>query len=329
MIPPLPALSVVIPCHNEAEVLPETLIRVRTACLAERLADTEIILVDDGSTDATWAEIARQSVAHPTVRGLRLSRNFGHQAALTAGLRLSRGNRVLILDADLQDPPELLGRMMAALDAGHDVAYGQREVRQGDGPLKRLTAWAYYRLLNFLSEVPLPLDTGDFRLMSRRAVDAFLSLPEHGRFVRGMVAWIGFSQAPVPYAREPRFAGQSKYGARQMLRLAMEGITSFSLRPLRLGLLLGGIMLLVSLALLLLVLGTWLFGYTVRGWTSILVVLLGIGGVQTLLLGVIGEYVGKIFVEAKARPIYLVREILEPAAAPSRNETAHLPGNPL
>lgn len=312
---PLPALSVVIPCYNEAEVLPRTIERVRKACRDEEIDAYEIILVDDGSTDTTWREIDGLAGRHPEIVALRLSRNFGHQAALTAGLRKSTGARVLILDADLQDPPELLGRMNACLDAGNDVAYGLRETRAGDSPLKRATAWAYYRLLNFLSEVPLPLDTGDFRLMSRRSVDALLSMPEHGRFVRGMVAWIGFPQTAVPYAREARQAGQSKYGPAKMLRLALEGITSFSLRPLRLGLLLGGLMLFVSAGLFVFAIGTWLFGYTVRGWTSLLVVLLGIGGVQTVLLGVIGEYVGKIFVEAKGRPLYLILDTIEKAPA--------------
>lgn len=305
---PAPALSIIIPCHNEAAVLPKTLARVRAVCEAENIRDYEIIVVDDGSGDETWSEIVKQCSASSGICGLRLSRNFGHQAALTAGLRQSSGRRVLILDADLQDPPELLGRLMACLDAGNDVAYGLRQTRQGEGWIKRFTAWLYYRLLNFLSEYPLPVDTGDFRLMSRRAVDAFLSLPEQGRFIRGMVAWIGFTQVAVPYARESRVAGYSKYGPRKMLLLALDGITSFSLRPLRLGLLLGGIMLLISGGLLVFALCTWLFGYTVRGWTSLLVVLLGIGGVQTLLIGIIGEYVGRIFVEAKGRPLYIVRE---------------------
>jgi dolichol-phosphate mannosyltransferase len=315
-----PALSVVIPCHDEALVLPQAITRVQGACIASGITDHEIILVDDGSKDNTWEIIIRQTVLSAKIRGIRLSRNFGHQAALTAGLQASSGQRVLILDADLQDPPELLPQMLATLEAGNDVAYGVRINRQGDKPLKRLTAWIYYRVLNLLSEVPLPLDTGDFRLMSRRAVNAFLSLPEHGRFVRGMVAWIGFPQAPVPYSREPRFAGRSKYGPRKMMLLALDGITSFSLRPLRVGLLLGGLMLLVSCALLFFTIITWLFGYTVRGWASLLVAIIGIGGVQTILIGIIGEYVGKIFVESKCRPLYLIRDVIQSESQPAVGE---------
>ncbi len=302
-----PALSVVIPCFNEEAALPQTLARLRAA--VEAAGRTyEMLLIDDGSEDATWTIISAQASRDPRIRGVRLSRNFGHQMALTAGLERARGADVLIIDADLQDPPELLGAMLAQRAAGFDIVYGQRRTRAGETWFKLATAKLFYRLIGFLAEVPIPPDTGDFRLMSRRAVDAFLRLPETSRFIRGMVAWLGFPQAAVPYDRAARVAGRTKYSLARMLRFSADAVTGFSIKPLRLATLASAGLLSAALLITLWALVTWLYHGTVRGWTSLIVTVLLVGGVQTFILGIIGEYIGRLFIEAKHRPLYLVRD---------------------
>jgi polyisoprenyl-phosphate glycosyltransferase len=224
-------LSVVAPCFNEATGLREFHARVSAACAG--FPDHEIVLVDDGSKDATWPVICALTKKDPHVRGIRLSRNFGHQAALTAGLMAAGGARILMIDADLQDPPELLPEMMKAMDAGADVVYGKRTSRRGESVFKRVTAAAFYRVISRLSEVDIPVDTGDFRLVDRRVLDALLSMPERYRFVRGMVAWIGFKQVPLEYVRNPRFAGTTNYTLARMIKFSMDAITGFSTVPHR------------------------------------------------------------------------------------------------
>jgi glycosyltransferase involved in cell wall biosynthesis len=301
-----PVISIVVPCFDEEEILPRTLARLRAA--AEAVGSSyEIVLVDDGSRDRTWEIIAAQAKSDSRVRGVRLSRNFGHQMALTAGLERARGTEVLIIDADLQDPPELLGVMLAKRGEGFDIVFGQRRSRAGETWFKRTTAKYFYRLIGYLAEVPIPADTGDFRLMSRRAVNAFLLLPENSRFIRGMVAWIGYPQTAVLYDREARTAGKTKYSLGKMLRFSADAVTGFSIKPLRVASLasaglLGAAFLITVWALL-----TWASNGTVRGWTSLIVTILLVGGVQTLILGIIGEYIGRLFLEAKRRPLYLVR----------------------
>jgi dolichol-phosphate mannosyltransferase len=300
-------LSVVIPCFNEEESLPATLERV-LGVVKPVCKDFEIILVDDGSKDATWACISKASHADGRIRGIRLARNFGHQIALSAGLHAAQGDRIFIIDADLQDPPELLSKMMAALDAGADVAYGRRVSRGGESALKLATAFAFYRFINWLSDIEIPKDTGDFRLVSRRALDAVLSMPEKHRFLRGMFAWVGFQQVPIDYDRAERFAGETKYPFAAMMRFAVTAITSFSVRPLRLAMTFAAVFAIASLLAVFYVVVGHFIGKTVQGWSSLMVVVLMIASCQFLLLGIIGEYLGRMFVEQKKRPLFVVME---------------------
>jgi len=239
---------------------------------------------------------------------------MGHQLALTAGLSLTRGERVLIIDADLQDPPELLPEMMAAMDRGADVVYGQRVKREGEGIFKRATAYVFYRVLSALSDVDIPKDTGDFRLMGRKVVEALNGMPERDRFIRGMVAWLGFNQVPLQYSREARFAGTTKYSFRKMARFASDAATGFSVSPLRLGSVLAIVCFFLTGVLAVYVLYAWLALSTVRGWTSILLLFLIFTGIQLLVLGVIGEYVGRTYAESKRRPLFIVSEIATQAS---------------
>ncbi|HKH93049.1 MAG TPA: glycosyltransferase family 2 protein [Gemmatimonadaceae bacterium] len=304
-------LSVVVPCYNEEPVLDETHRRL-TAVLAELAnGDFEVIYVDDGSRDGTARVLRRIHEGDPRVRLLRFSRNFGHQIAVTAGLDHARGDAVVLIDADLQDPPEVIGEMLAKWRSGFDVAYGVRTDREGESAFKRGTARLFYRVVNWFSDTAIPLDVGDFRLMDRRVVTALRAMPERARFVRGMVSWVGYRQAAVPYRRAARFAGKTKYPLFKMLGLAMDGLTSFSLVPLRLatwvgfaasGLAMMGIVYALSVRLLT---KEW-----VPGWATVFVASLFLGGIQLLALGIIGEYVGRAYVESKRRPLYFLEERL-------------------
>jgi polyisoprenyl-phosphate glycosyltransferase len=304
------ALSVAIPCFNEAEGLPELHRRVTAACRGGVSGDYEIVLVNDGSTDTTWEVIRSLAAQDSQVVGINLSRNHGHQLALSAALSYCRGARILILDADLQDPPELLPEMMRSMDQGADVVYGQRRSRTGETRTKRFTAALFYRLLDKLTDVPIPKDTGDFRLMSRRVLDVLQNMPERQRFTRGMIAWIGFSQVPLLYDRAPRFAGQTNYPIRRMITFAFDAITSFSVRPLRVGLYLGSFMCGLALLLVVATLVWWIVFTPFPGWASLMIVFLLIGGVQTILLGLIGEYLSRLYLESKRRPLFIVSEVL-------------------
>ena len=303
------ALSIVVPCFNEEESLAETHRRVKAACEGARVP-YEIILVNDGSKDNTLG-IMRDLVAKDkTVVAVDLSRNHGHQLALTAGLDLCRGDMILVIDADLQDPPELLGGMIETMrEADADVVYGVRKSRAGETAFKRATAHGFYRLLSRATEVDIPLDAGDFRLMSRRALDALLAMPEQARFIRGMVAWIGFKQVPFAYDRQERFAGETKYPLKKMLRFAFDALTGFSSAPLKLashaGLALSGL----SLLLILYIAYAFLAGRSIQGWTSLMLVVVVLGAVQMFVLALMGEYIGRLYNEAKHRPLYIVQEI--------------------
>ncbi|MEJ1973671.1 MAG: glycosyltransferase family 2 protein [Lacunisphaera sp.] len=305
------ALSVIVPCYNEEASLDELHRRVSAACREVAADDYELVLINDGSSDRTWKQLCALAERDPHLRGVDLSRNYGHQSAITAGLSLARGARVLLMDADLQDPPELLPKMMAQMDDGFDVVYGQRERRDGDGLFKRATAALFYRLLRQLANVEIPPDTGDFRLMRRTVVEAFNALPEQHRFVRGMVAWVGFRQVAVPYVRGKRHRGESHYPLWKMTSLAIDAITSFSIVPLRLIVMLAGATFLASLLLMLYVAVSWLWFKAVPGWTSLISVVLFLGSVQLLALGIIGEYIGRIFIESKRRPVFLIREVVQ------------------
>jgi polyisoprenyl-phosphate glycosyltransferase len=267
----------------------------------------EIILVDDGSRDQTWALIAAAAAADKRIRGLRLRRNHGHQLALTAGLHAALGDRVLAIDADLQDPPELLTPMLALMEAEDaDVVYGQHRRRPGEGVFKRFTAWAFYRIIDHLSDTPIPRDTGDFRLMRREVVDVLRAMPEHNRFIRGMVAWIGGRQIPYLYDRDARFAGETKYSLRGMIRFAGDALTGFSRQPLALATHAGVLAGLFSLALGVFSVVGWTMGLSVPGWTSLMSAIGFLSAVQLLFLGVLGQYVGRLYEQEQGRPLYLL-----------------------
>lgn len=303
-------LSVVIPCYNEEGVLFELRRRLLPICEAEARGPFEIILVDDGSQDRTREIIRDFQAKDGRFVGVLLSRNHGHQLALTAGLALARGQRIFIIDADLQDPPELLSEMMKEMNRGFDVVYGQRLTRSGESAFKKFSASAFYRILNSLTEIKIPLDTGDFRLMSRRALEVVNNMPEQHRFIRGMVSWVGFKQTSVKFHREERFAGQTKYPLRKMVRFALDAITSFSVTPLRLASLVGvacaGLAIFVSIGVLI----SWVAGATVQGWASTMIMMLFMSGVQLIMIGLLGEYVGRMYIQSKQRPLFIIEEII-------------------
>jgi polyisoprenyl-phosphate glycosyltransferase len=300
-------VSVVVPCMNEQESIPHLVERL-AAIIAPYGERAEIILVDDGSRDATWAAIVAARKNCRQLVGLQLSANRGHQIALTAGLQAAKGERIFMLDADLQDPPELLGDMMGMMDRGYDVVYGRRMERQGETLFKRATAWGFYRLLNLMSDVDIPRDTGDFRLVSRKALDAVLSMPERARFVRGMFAWAGFRQIGIEYARAPRALGETKYPLRKMIAFATDAMTAFSTRPLRLATRMAFASLGFSGLMMLYVLHSLIVYQTAPGWASVVLAISLFSGVQLLTLGILGEYIGRLYVEAKGRPLYFVAE---------------------
>lgn len=306
-----PLLSIVIPCYNEEEVIGETMRRLNAFCSELVDIDVEIIFIDDGSRDCTREILREFALQNSLVKMIGFSRNFGHQIAVTAGIDASCGDAVVLIDADLQDPPEVVHEMIAKWREGYDVVYGTRTERRGESIFKRATARFFYRLLNRLSDVPIPLDTGDFRLMSRDVVDALRAMPERDRFVRGMVSWVGFKQIALPYSRAQRFAGKSKYPLRKMLRFATDGILSFSTKPLQISVALG--MLCASLALIGIFYALYLRLFTniwVEGWTALMIAVLFLGGVQLVCVGILGEYIGRIYNEVKNRPLYIVQEYL-------------------
>lgn len=316
-------LSVVVPVYNEEDGIDELMRRLEAAC-AERFAGNyEVILVNDGSKDGSWAAICRHADAKPHVVGINLSRNHGHQLALAAGLEHVRGELVFVLDADLQDPPELLGAMADKIAEGADVAYGQRTARAGETAFKRGTAALFYRLLASMVDVAIPHDTGDFRLMTRRVTEQLKAMPERYRFVRGMVSWIGFTQVAVPYERDARFAGQTNYPLRKMVALAVDAVTSFSTVPLRFASHLGMIFGVLGILALGWVGWGWLSGEAVQGWTSLAALILVMGSVQLLVLGVFGEYLGRMYMEAKNRPLFIVDEIRSQARASDGENPVH------
>ncbi len=307
-------LSVVAPCFNEAGNLNEFHRRVAAVCSG--LGAWELILVNDGSTDATLDLIKDLVRRDSHVTGINLARNYGHQIALTAGLRYCTGEYILILDADLQDPPELLDEMLRLMDQqSADVVYGQRRARAGETWFKTRAASLFYRLMRRLVDIDLPLDAGDFRLMNQRTVAVLNSMPEQHRFIRGMVAWIGLRQVPLLYDRDPRHAGETHYPLHRMIHLAFDAITGFSVMPLRLASLTGAAIGIVGLLLLTYTLLGWLTGHVAQGWTSLMSLMLILGGAQLLLLGIFGEYLGRLYIEAKRRPLFVVDRVLTHAVS--------------
>jgi dolichol-phosphate mannosyltransferase len=305
-----PTISVVAPVYNEEEVLPELYRRVRN--VMEELGEPwELVLVNDGSRDRSAEIIAKLHKKDSRVTGVSFSRNFGFQIAVTAGLDHAQGDAIILTDADLQDPPEVYPRMIAKWKEGYDVVYGTRSSREGETWFKRVTAKLFYRLIYRITSVDIPLDTGDFRLIDRRVVEAIRHMPERNRFLRGMVPWVGYRQTGIVYQREARFAGESKFtSVRQMLPFAVDAVTSFSYFPLRIATYLGFIIALISGLAIVTVILLRLFGPStpLLGQATTLVAVLFLGGVQLISLGIIGEYLGRIYDEVKGRPLYLVDE---------------------
>ncbi len=322
-------LSVVVPMYNEEEVIEVTYRRLKT--VLDKLGETyEIVFVNDGSRDKT-ADIVRSLCAEDRrAKLVEFSRNFGHQIAVTAGMDHASGRTVVLIDADLQDPPELIADMVAKWREGYDVVYGKRIERKGESWFKKLTAAMFYRLLRSMTSVNIPVDTGDFRLMDRKVCDALTSMRERSRFIRGLVSWAGFKQTSVDYVRDERFAGETKYPLRKMIRLSLDAMTSFSTRPLKIASVLGFVLSAAGFVYLFVVLYQRLFTDTTQqGWTSMIAISLLFHGITLSLLGVLGEYIGRTYEEAKGRPLYLVSEAVnfgeetevsrEPSAGRVRN----------
>ena len=303
-------ISIVVPCYNEEGVIAETHRRLLQVLNAQSGIESEILYIDDGSRDQTWPILQTlPSSERVTIRALTLSRNFGHQLAVSAGIERAKGDAVVLIDADLQDPPEVLPEMIREWQSGYEVVYGVRTERDGESAFKRITAAMFYRLINRLSEVPIPVDTGDFRLMDRKVVDALMAMPEHDRFIRGMVSWLGFRQKALPYKRDARWAGETKYPLSKMIKFALTAISSFSTSPLKIASWVGFAASGAAVFGMLYVLGLRMFTSTwVEGWTALMLAVLFIGGIQLLVLGIMGEYIGRIYGEAKRRPLFLIRE---------------------
>ncbi|HEY6327253.1 MAG TPA: glycosyltransferase family 2 protein [Candidatus Cybelea sp.] len=309
-----PVLSLVVPLYNEQGNVAPLLQRI--GGVAQRLRDAfdfEIVLVNDGSTDGTLAAIRDEMRRRPHIVLVNLSRNFGHQLAATAGIEIARGDAVVLMDGDLQDPPELVDAFVRKWREGYDVVYAVRRSRRGESRFKIVTARAFYRVIKRLTKVAIPLDTGDFRLMSRRVVEALRRSPERHRFLRGMVSWVGFNQIAIAYDRDERHSGKTKYPLPKMIRFAMDGITSFSDIPLRFASYFGFTVSAIAFVYALIVIAFKLFslkppGYT-PGWASTIVTVLFLGGVQLMSLGILGEYLGRVYDEVKGRPLYLISDI--------------------
>ena len=303
-------LSLVIPIYNEEATLP--FLRSELEAFLPSLGNLkwEVVLVDDGSSDSSLSFCEDWARSCDAIKVISFSRNFGHQPAVTAGLKFSSGEAVVILDADLQDPLRVIHDMIARYEEGYDVAYGQRISRDGETKFKKITAWAFYRLMQKFVYRDLPMDTGDFRLVARNVVDAVNAMPEGHRFLRGMFAWVGFNQIAVSYAREERRFGETKYPLRKMIRFAWQAITSFSALPIRLVSLWGALIALIGFFVCLYAFYAWMFGETVQGWTSLMGLIAMLGGSSILAIGLVGEYVGNIFEEVKHRPVYIIQKAI-------------------
>jgi dolichol-phosphate mannosyltransferase len=302
-------LSIVVPVYNEHQVIDAFYSRTKRVLETIKSIAHELIFVDDGSSDGSYQKLVDLAGLDDTVRIVKLSRNFGHQIAITAGIDIAKGDAVVVIDADLQDPPEVISNFVQKWLEGYDVVYGVREKRAGESGLKLATAALFYRILKRLTKIDIPVDVGDFRLMSRRSVSQFIRLREQDRFVRGLVSWIGFKQIGVTYSREERYAGQTKYPYTKMIKFAFDGITSFSSAPLKMATYLGYITSFVAFLYTCTVFIQKAIGITVQGWATIMVGMLFLGGVQLICLGIIGEYIARIFTETKQRPMYLVEEV--------------------
>jgi dolichol-phosphate mannosyltransferase len=322
----VPVISVVVPLFNEEANVQEMYQRCSTT-LAQSTQGYEIIFVDDGSSDGTLKELEQIAATDHNVKVLSFSRNFGHQLAVTAGLDHASGDAVVIIDGDLQDPPELILDMIEQWKRGYQVVYARRRRRQGEGILKRLTAFVFYRLLRKLTTTDIPVDTGDFRLLDRAVVDALGAMKERNRFLRGLVSWIGFRQIGVDFDRQERFADDTKYSTMKMIRFALDGVFSFSYKPLKIATLLGAFSSALGFTMILWGLYSKFFmpETTVKGWTSVFVAVLFLGGVQLFTIGIIGEYISRIYDESKGRPLYIVSEKINCSNASGENRAREKP----
>jgi polyisoprenyl-phosphate glycosyltransferase len=301
-----PPISIVIPLLNEESNLDRLYQELKEAL--DPAFGYEILFVDDGSSDNSFNIIKELSLKDPKVSGISFSRNFGHQVALMAGLEHSRGEVVVTMDADLQHPPSLIPKLYELYTQGYDIVNTVRTETEGTGFMKNLTSGLFYKLLNRLSGLGVTPGSADFRLMSRKVVDAFISIPEKDRFTRGLVTWMGFRQQEITYKAQPRFSGSTKYSTMKMMRFALDGITSFSAKPLRIAFFLGLFTFILGLVYAVYAVIMYSKGETIQGWTSLLLVVLFLGGVQLLSLGIIGEYISRIFTEAKSRPLYFIKD---------------------
>ncbi len=315
-------ISVVVPCFNEEEVLDQTLVELERFAADLHSYEVEFVFVDDGSRDATLEILSNAASRNRLIRVLSFARNFGHQIAVTAGIDAASGDAVALIGADLQDPPGVIAEMIRHWEEGIDVVYAVRASREGESAFKVATARWFYRLLSGLSETPIPLDTGDFRLMDRRVVDEFKKMPERHRFVRGMVAWVGFRQMALPYDRKRRAAGTSKYPLRKMLRFAIDGITSFSILPLRLATWLGIMAGLIAIGASGWAVYAAVTNQTVPGWATIMIAVALASSAQLIMTGILGEYVGRIYEEVKRRPLYVVGDTVNLHIENRRNPAA-------
>ncbi len=303
-------LSIVVPVYNEQEVIDETYRRL-SATFKDYCMDIEYIFINDGSRDNTYFKLREIASSNKEVRVINFARNFGHQIAITAGMDYAKGDAIVIIDADLQDPPEVILEMVDKWVEGYQVVYGKRLQREGETFFKKLTAKVFYRFLDSMTDVKLPVDVGDFRLIDRKVCDAMKCLPERSRYVRGLVSWVGFKQTSVEYHREKRFAGETKYPFKKMLKLAGDGIFSFSYKPLKLATFMGMLVSALSFIYLIIVLVQRIVKNDVAsGWASSMAVSLFLNGVMLIVIGIMGEYVGRIYEEVKARPLYVVGELM-------------------
>jgi polyisoprenyl-phosphate glycosyltransferase len=301
-------ITVVVPMYYEEAVAKECYKRIKEVMIQNNLAH-ELIFINDGSKDKTIEVLKAIAINDKSTKIIDFARNFGHQTAVTAGIFHSKGDAVVIIDADLQDPPELIVDMIHKWKQGYDVVYGKRKKRKGETWFKLVTAKYFYKFLSYMSEVEIPRDTGDFRLIDRKVVESFIAMPERNKFIRGMISWIGFNQTCIEYERNERFAGETKYPLKKMIKFASDGIIAFSSKPLRLMTCLGCMTILLAFIILVYSILRKFFGTTVEsGWTSIMVAITFFSGIQLFSLGVMGEYVARIYDESKNRPLYIIKE---------------------
>jgi polyisoprenyl-phosphate glycosyltransferase len=320
-----PLISLVVPVYNEAEGIRHFHERATAALKALTDYDYELVYVDDGSRDGSYEIMRKFAEGDPRVQIVKFSRNFGHQIAITAGLDYARGHAVVFIDADLQDPPELIAELIAKWREGNDVVYARRAARKGETRFKLVTAAAFYRVLRAFANIDIPPDVGDFRLISARVADQLRAMREKDRFIRGLVSWVGFKQSFIMYQRDERYAGETKYPLAKMIKFAFDGLTSFSSAPLRVATWMGYIASALAFLYLISVFVQVALGFTVEGWATIMVAVLFLGGVQLICVGILGEYVGRVFTEIKPRPVYIVEELAqnrEPAASAQTREPA-------